>query len=185
MSQTNSTSDTVVTGPWPKKQQQRSSETVEILETGKTLSGKEIKELYERLSFHGSTSSSEDSILVNTNSQGDQETKMSDPYEDKYIDQRFINIENELNHKMEVVTGKIDSISDKINDNTDWMKTLVGHTIEEIDSVKTSNKQIKWHIWGAVISMLIGVSAILISMYQLQNSWLQEYLRILTEAFTK
>lgn len=59
--------------------------------------------------------------------------QMTDSSSDKYIDQRFKNVEEKLDHRVEMVSIKIDALSDKISDNTEWMKQMVS---DHADSMK-------------------------------------------------
>lgn len=126
---------------------------------------------------------------------GGMET-MDETKKDKYIDQRFKNIDEKIDHKMEVVSLKIDALTDSVNTNTEWMKMLIEKTSGEVGAIKgevdairndgkTTRKTVVNTGISVVVALFLGLSGILYMINQMQNSWLQEYLRLVTEAFLK
>jgi len=107
---------------------------------------------------------------------------MGDNYNDKYIEQRFKNIEERLDHKLERVSSKIDFLADKISDNTEWMKQMVDNISDDVKEIKiegkTTRTAIATTVIGALFALFIGLACILYMINQMQNSWLQKYLDI-------
>jgi len=116
------------------------------------------------------------------------------PQDEKYIDQRFLNVEEKLNHKTELLAQKIDNLSSSIKDNTYWMKTLVENTHDEIKEIKNDGKDTRNKIEidgkttratmrNSVIALFLGLGAIVVAVIAMQDSWLREYINILAKVF--
>lgn len=118
---------------------------------------------------------------------------MTDSSHDKYIDQRFKNVEEKLDHRVEMVSIKIDALSDKISDNTEWMKQMVSDNADSmkqmVNTISADVKEIKSEgkttritiaaiVAGALFTLFVGFGGILYMINQMQNSWLQKYLDI-------
>lgn len=101
----------------------------------------------------------------------DREGNMGEDYNDKYIEQRFKNVDDKIDHKVEMVAIKIDALSDKISDNTDWMKKLVDKTADDVKRIEDDGKRTRTTIIITGISVVIGLAALVIAFLQLQTSW--------------
>lgn len=133
-----------------------------------------------------------------------RDENMGDDYNDKYIDQRFKNVEERLDHKVEILSSQINALSDKISDNTEWMKKMVSDNADwmkklddkraedikriEVDGKETRSEilndgkitrsSIRTTVIGSLFALFIGLACILFAINQMQNSWLQKYLDI-------
>jgi len=101
----------------------------------------------------------------------DGEGNMGEDNNDKYIDQRFKNVEEKIDHKVEMISSKIDTLSDKISDNTDWMKKLVGKTADDVRRIEDDGKRTRTTVIVTGISVVIGLATLVIVFFQLQTSW--------------
>jgi hypothetical protein len=107
---------------------------------------------------------------------------MNELKNDQYIDQRFKNMDEKIDHRIELVSLKIDSLSENIKTNSEWMKKLVDRSLAEMNDIKNEGRKTRVTTVITGISVVLGLAALVFMLFQMQESWLQSFLTIFTQS---
>ncbi len=128
-------------------------------------------------------------------------TEMEEDKDLKYIEQRFENLDQKLDLKMEniltrfdslseSISGNVERITEKVNDNSEWFRSTASLLSDEtrsqrelVHNIESRIDSIKWWFIGTAAALLVGIGGLIFMLVQLQAGWMQQYLDVAIKTF--